>query len=53
MEQQKKRLFSGIQPTGIITIGNYIGAISNWVKMQEEYDCIFSVVDMHSITVTR
>lgn len=53
MEQQKKRLFSGIQPTGIITIGNYIGAISNWVKMQEEYDCIFSVVDMHSITVKQ
>ena len=49
----KKVLFSGIQPTGIITIGNYIGAIQNWVKLQNDYNCIFCVVDMHSITVTQ
>ena len=49
----KKRVFSGIQPTGCITLGNYIGAVKNWVSLQEEYDCIFSVVDMHSITVRQ
>jgi len=53
MEQQKKILFSGIQPTGIITIGNYIGALKNWVKLQDEYECIYCVVDMHSITVEQ
>ena len=49
----KKRIFSGIQPTGCITIGNYIGAIDNWLKFQEEYNCIYCVVDMHSITVRQ
>ena len=53
MEQGKKRLFSGIQPTGIITIGNYIGALQNWVKLQDECECIYCVVDMHSITVAQ
>lgn len=49
----KKTIFSGIQPSGHLNIGNYIGAISQWVKMQEEYDCIFSVVDYHAITVKQ
>ncbi|MFA5000557.1 MAG: tryptophan--tRNA ligase [Patescibacteria group bacterium] len=49
----KKVIFSGIQPSGRLNIGNYIGAISQWVKMQEEYDCIFSVVDYHAITVKQ
>ena len=49
----KKRVFSGIQPTGCITLGNYIGAVKNWIALQDEYDCIFSVVDMHSITVRQ
>ncbi len=49
----KKIVFSGIQPTGRITIGNYLGALINWPAMQEEYDCIYSVVDMHSITVSQ
>ena len=49
----KKRIFSGIQPTGCITIGNYIGAIDNWLKFQEEYNCRYCVVDMHSITVRQ
>jgi tryptophanyl-tRNA synthetase len=49
----KKNIFSGIQPSGHLNIGNYIGAISQWVKMQEEYDCIFSVVDYHAITVKQ
>ena len=53
MEQGKKVIFSGIQPTGKITIGNYLGSLKNWIGMQEEFDCIFCVVDMHSITVTQ
>lgn len=47
----KKTTFSGIQPSGIIHIGNYLGAIKNWVDMLDAYDCIFSVVDYHAITV--
>jgi tryptophanyl-tRNA synthetase len=46
-------IFSGIKPSGDLTIGNYIGAISQWVKMQEEYNCIFCVVDYHAITVKQ
>ena len=53
MEQGKKVIFSGIQPTGKITIGNYLGSLKNWIGMQEEFDCIFCVVDMHSITVRQ
>ncbi len=49
----KKIIFSGIQPSGNLNIGNYIGAISQWVAMQNEYDCIFSVVDYHAITVKQ
>ena len=49
----KKMIFSGVQPSGCITLGNYIGAIKNWVKLQDEYQCIYSVVDMHSITVRQ
>ena len=49
----KKIIFSGIQPTGCITLGNYIGALKNWVELQHDYHCLFSVVDMHSITVRQ
>lgn len=45
------RVFSGIQPTGNLHLGNYLGAMTNWVKMQDQGECIFSVVDMHAITV--
>jgi len=48
-----KTIFSGIQPSGRLNIGNYIGAISQWVEMQKEYNCIFSVVDYHAITVKQ
>jgi tryptophanyl-tRNA synthetase len=48
-----KIIFSGIQPSGRLNIGNYIGAISQWVEMQKEHDCIFSVVDYHAITVKQ
>lgn len=49
----KKIIFSGIQPSGNLNIGNYIGAISQWVEMQKDYDCVFSVVDYHAITVKQ
>ncbi len=49
----KKRVLSGIQPTGIFTIGNYFGAIKNWVSMQEKYACNYMIADMHSITVKQ
>jgi tryptophanyl-tRNA synthetase len=51
--EDKKMLFSGIQPSGIVTIGNYIGAIKNWKKLQNDYNCIFSIVDLHAITVKQ
>lgn len=46
-----QRVFSGIQPSGVPTLGNYLGAIRNWVPLQDDHDCIFCVVDMHAITV--
>lgn len=49
----KKILFSGMQATGQLTIGNYLGALKNWVTLSDEYECFFSVVDMHSITVRQ
>jgi tryptophanyl-tRNA synthetase len=49
----KKRIFSGIQPTGTIHIGNYLAAIRHWVALQEEYDCFFSIVDLHAVTVPQ
>lgn len=53
MEEKKKVIFSGIQPSGRITLGNYLGALCNWVKLQDAYDCVYCVVDMHSITVRQ
>ena len=47
----KKRVFSGIQPTGILHIGNYLGAIKNWISLLDDHDCIFCIVDLHAITV--
>ncbi len=49
--EQKKVIFSGIQPSGQLTLGNYLGAIKNWVALQDEFDCYFCVVDLHAITV--
>ncbi len=45
------RIFSGVQPTGNLHLGNYLGAIRNWVRLQDDYDCLFCVVDLHAITV--
>ncbi|XP_065403172.1 tryptophan--tRNA ligase, mitochondrial isoform X5 [Macaca nemestrina] len=53
-KDSKKRIFSGIQPTGILHLGNYLGAIENWVRLQDEYDSVlYSIVDLHSITVPQ
>ncbi len=49
----KKIIFSGAQPSGKMTLGNYLGAIQNWTKLQDEYDCFYSVVDLHAITVPQ
>src|SRR5437016_7491242 len=46
------RVFSGIQPSGELHVGNYLGAVQNWVKLQFQHDCLFSVVDLHAITQT-
>lgn len=55
MEQQaaKKRILSGIQPTGTFTLGNYIGAVRNWSRMQEEYECLYMVANLHALTVRQ
>ena len=52
-EIRKKRIFSGIQPTNTPHLGNYLGALRNWTKLQDEYDCAYSIVDLHSITVRQ
>lgn len=51
--ENKKIIFSGIQPSGNLTLGNYLGALKNWVNLQNEYDCFFCVVDLHAITVKQ
>ena len=53
MEKERKVLYSGMQATGLLTIGNYIGALKNWVNLHEEYDCFFGVMDLHSLTVRQ
>ena len=53
MDQEKKILFSAVQPSGTPTLGNYLGAIKNWVALQDEYNCIYSIADLHSLTVKR
>jgi tryptophanyl-tRNA synthetase len=51
--EEKKVIFSGAQPSGRLTIGNYIGAFKNWVELQEEYNCYYCIVDLHAITVPQ
>ena len=51
--EAKKRIFSGIQPSGELTLGSYMGALKNWVALQDEYDCLYCIVDMHAITVRQ
>jgi tryptophanyl-tRNA synthetase len=47
----KTRVFSGMQPTGNLHIGNYLGALQNWVRIQNDYECIFCIVDLHAVTI--
>src|SRR5512136_3033994 len=49
---KRKRILSGIQPSGTIHIGNYFGAIENWVRLMDDYDCFFTIVDLHAVTVS-
>ncbi len=49
---KRRRILSGIQPSGTIHIGNYFGAVENWVRLMKDYDCFFTIVDLHAITVT-
>ncbi len=51
--ENKKVLYSGVKPSGDLTLGNYLGAIKSWVNLQNEYDCYFAIADLHSITVRQ
>jgi len=51
--EAKKRIFSGIKPSGELTLGSYMGAIKNWIALQDEYECLYSIMDMHAITVRQ
>ena len=53
LKQSNKRIFSGIQPTGNLHLGNYLGAIKNWVNLQGDIFSISSIVDLHAITVPK
>ena len=53
MTDEKKTIFSGMQPSGYVTLGNYLGALRNWTKLQDEYNCLYCIVDMHAITVRQ
>lgn len=50
---EKKTIFSGVQPSGNLTLGNYLGAIKNWVALQDDYNCIYAMMDLHTITVRQ
>ncbi|MBQ4155053.1 MAG: tryptophan--tRNA ligase [Clostridia bacterium] len=52
-ERMKKRVFSAIQPSGMLTLGNYLGALKNWKNMTEDFECIYAVADLHTITVRQ
>lgn len=52
-QPKKQRIFSAIQPTGVFTLGNYIGAVRNWDTLQNEYECIYAIADLHAITVMQ
>ncbi|MBM6829274.1 tryptophan--tRNA ligase [Anaerotignum lactatifermentans] len=51
--EERKRIFSGMQPSGLITLGNYLGALKNWTNLQDDYDCLYCIVDEHAITVRQ
>ena len=51
MENVKKTILSGIKPTGNLNIGGYLGAVKNWIKMQDDYNCLYCIADLHSLTI--
>lgn len=51
--EEKKRILSGIKPSGELTLGSYLGAIKNWVELSSEYECFYMMADMHAITVRQ
>lgn len=51
MSQRKPRILSGIQPSGALHLGNYLGAVQNWVRLQDEYECFYCIVDLHAVTI--
>ena len=51
--QPKKRALSFIQSSGMFTLGNYLGAVKNWINMQEKFECVFGIADLHAITVRQ
>lgn len=51
MENTKKTILSGIKPTGNLNIGGYLGAVKNWIKMQDDYNCLYCIADLHSLTI--
>ena len=53
MEKEKKILYSGMQATNTLTLGNYLGALKNWVKLYNDYECFFGVMYLHSLTVRQ
>ncbi len=53
MDEAKKRIFSAAQPSGNLTLGNYLGALKNWADLQDDFDCIYCVADLHAITVRQ
>ena len=52
-DEKKQIIFSGMQPSGFVTLGNYLGALNNWTKLQDDYNCLYCIVDMHAITVRQ
>ncbi|MGA2103012.1 MAG: tryptophan--tRNA ligase, partial [Candidatus Sulfotelmatobacter sp.] len=50
LPKTRKRVLSGMRPTGKLHLGNYVGALQNWVRMQDQYECFFCVVDWHALT---
>ena len=52
-QEPRQRIFSGIQPTGTLTLGNYLGALRNFKLLEDQYDCLYSIVDLHAITVRQ
>ena len=52
-EVKKKRIYSAMQPSGVPTLGNYLGALRNWKNLQSDYECIFGVANMHALTVRQ